>query len=296
MKTDLIKKLHEHIRSLNIRYLSNDSAEFEEEEAVALRLEKKELSQRDAKIVWSQVSGDVVSIQSYKDSTQIDYAMLLERLIVQKNQSYVEERIVRRRAQFQKNKLCADIRLVTYPISQESDPSEPFQFIRNAETGKYDRRNAVRYAERWWNDYNPAFKQFKDNCTNFVSQCLYAGGAPMTSTASKQRGWWYKNKNSMSLSWSVAHSLRWYLSGAASGLRGIEKQRASDLLPGDVICYDFNGSGKWDHQAIVVAKDAFNEPLVNAQTVNSRMRYWTYQNSPAYTPDIQYKFFRIVTN
>ncbi len=102
MKTDLIKKLHEHIRSLNIRYLSNDSAEFEEEEAVALRLEKKELSQRDAKIVWSQVSGDVVSIQSYKDSTQIDYAMLLERLIVQKNQSYVEERIVRRRAQFQK--------------------------------------------------------------------------------------------------------------------------------------------------------------------------------------------------
>lgn len=118
----------------------------------------------------------------------------------------------------------------------------------------------------------------------------------MTAKGNTHHGWWYENSQSMSLSWSVAHSFRWYLSGAQKGLRGEEKQRASQLLPGDVICYDFDGSGRWDHTAIVVAKDLRNEPLVNAQTVNSRMRYWTYQNSPAYTPDIQYKFFRIVVD
>lgn len=296
MKNDVVLKLHEHIKALNNAYLSSDSVQFEEEEAEALRLEKQELNKRDAKVVWSQVSGDVLSIRSYRHTTQIDYTMLLERLIVQKQKSYVEERIIRRRALFQKKELYADIRLIENPVTNTEDRFKQQMMTRQAQSGNYDRRNAVRYAERWWNDYNPAFKQFEDNCTNFVSQCLYAGGAPMTSKASKQRGWWYENKDSMSLSWSVAHSLRWHLSGASSGLRGIEKNRASDLLPGDVICYDFNGSGKWDHQAIVVAKDAYNEPLVNAQTVNSRMRYWTYQNSPAYTPDIQYKFFRIVIN
>ncbi len=60
-----------------------------------------------------------------------------------------------------------------------------------------------------------------------------------------------------------------------------------------VICYDFEGDNRWDHNTIVVAKDANGMPLVNAHTNNSRLRYWTYEDSAAWTPNIQYKFFQI---
>jgi hypothetical protein len=115
----------------------------------------------------------------------------------------------------------------------------------------------------------------------------------MTGWQNRSKGWWYRSDN-WSYSWSVANAMRWYLSGSQSGLRGEEKQTASDLVPGDVICYDFDGDGTWQHTTIVVAKDANNEPLVNAQTANSRMRYWKYEDSTAYTPNIKYKFFHIV--
>ena len=35
-------------------------------------------------------------------------------------------------------------------------------------------------------------------------------------------------------------------------------------------------------------------PLVNAHTFNSRMRYWNYEDSTAYTPNMKYRFFTIV--
>ena len=43
---------------------------------------------------------------------------------------------------------------------------------------KSDRLNAVKYAERWWNEYNPEYVKFENDCTNYISQCLHAGNAP----------------------------------------------------------------------------------------------------------------------
>lgn len=156
----------------------------------------------------------------------------------------------------------------------------------------YDRRQAVRYAERWWNEYNPAYKKFTKDCTNYISQCLLAGGAKMHGAPKRELGWWYEGEN-WSYSWALAHSLRWYLSGASSGLMGEEVDSAEKLLLGDVICYDFEGDGSWDHTTIVVAKDAAGMPLVNAHTNSSRNRYWSYEDSLAWTPKIKYKFFHI---
>ncbi|MEM1506501.1 amidase domain-containing protein, partial [Domibacillus sp. 8LH] len=80
----------------------------------------------------------------------------------------------------------------------------------------YDRLAAVQYAERWWNSYNPNFRKFEVDCTNYISQCLLAGGAPMRGAPVRERGWWY-NQDSWSFSWAVAHSMRWYLSGSTDG-------------------------------------------------------------------------------
>lgn len=157
----------------------------------------------------------------------------------------------------------------------------------------YDRLKAVQYAERWWNDYNPVYRKFEVDCTNYVSQCLHAGGAPMWGQPNRSRGWWMSDTN-WSYSWSVAHSLRWYLPTSKTSLRAREVEKPEQLLIGDVICYDFQGDGRYDHNTIVTAKDANGMPLVNAHTANSRMRYWSYEDSTAYTPNIRYKFFTIV--
>lgn len=159
----------------------------------------------------------------------------------------------------------------------------------------YDRMQAVAYAERWWNDYNPLFRRFEVDCTNFVSQCLWAGGAPMKFSHDRAQGWWYRFEEPVnwSFSWSVAHSLRWYLATSKTGLHAREVSSAEELMLGDVICYDFDGDGKWEHNTIVVGFDEENNPLVNAHTNNSRRRNWRYTDSAAWTTNTQYKFFHI---
>ena len=45
----------------------------------------------------------------------------------------------------------------------------------------YDREAAVAYAHRWAFGRNPAYSNFDGmggDCTNFASQCLYAGTGP----------------------------------------------------------------------------------------------------------------------
>jgi len=162
----------------------------------------------------------------------------------------------------------------------------------------YRRDWAVRYAESWWNGHHPNFRAFAADCTNFVSQCLLAGGAPMTHVGRTDQGWWYLGNGGpddrWSLSWAVAHSFRWYLSTSQTGLRAVEKRSASQLEPGDVICYDFDGDGRWQHNAIVVDFDHQGEPLVNAHSASVRHKHWTYRHSYAWTEQIQYKFFHIV--
>ncbi len=155
----------------------------------------------------------------------------------------------------------------------------------------YDREAVVRYANVWWDDYNPAYPKFADDCTNYVSQCLHAGGAPIWGQPNREEGWWLGG-GTWSLSWATAHSLRWYLAGAKKGLTATIVSSPSQLELGDVIVYDFQNDGRFDHAAIVTAKDG-DVPFVNAHTYNVRERLWDYKDSYASTPDARYIFFKI---
>ena len=63
---------------------------------------------------------------------------------------------------------------------------------------QYNRRAAVEYAYRHWNDPNPAFANFDTfgaggDCSNFTSQCLLAGGWPMDYRRNTYDAeWWYR--------------------------------------------------------------------------------------------------------
>jgi hypothetical protein len=164
----------------------------------------------------------------------------------------------------------------------------------------YNREEAVAYAHRHWNSPNPQFRTFEeDDCTNFVSQCLFAGGFPMEPSASRSRGWWYRwgatrSQDLWSYSWTVAHSLYLYLRGKArQGVQVIQMESADQLELGDVICYDWEGDGRWNHNTIVTWTSEYG-PYVNARSVNSQYRFWEYTDSPAWTPQTRYAFFHIV--
>ncbi|WP_059172777.1 amidase domain-containing protein [Bacillus sp. FJAT-27445] len=252
-------------------------------------------SDRNAAIVKSYARGKILRQHFSGENQTVLYEIHFQHLIKQKEHLYLEEEVEVREASFHRGMVVDDYEIV--PSQLEAAISSDL-FILEMESGErssytYDRRKAVQYAERWWNSYNPAFKKFEVDCTNYISQCLHAGGSPMRGYPNRGQGWWMRGNN-YSYSWAVANSLRWYLAGSKGGLRAREVGSADELIPGDVICYDFQGDGRFDHNTIVVAKDANGMPLVNAHTYNSRMRYWEYTDSSAYTPKIKYKFYSII--
>ncbi|WP_079913587.1 amidase domain-containing protein [Paenibacillus sp. 32352] len=183
-------------------------------------------------------------------------------------------------------------------------PSTPYlnyNILPYLETGNrksvYDRVKAVQYADMWWDKGNPAYIEFEVDCSNYISQCLFAGGAPMHYTGKRDSGWWYKGRYNgqelWSYSWAVAHSLQRYLISNRNGLTAEEVPQADMLELGDVISYDWDGNGRFQHSTIVTAKDENGMPLVNAHTTNSFRRYWSYKDSVAWTEKTQYRFLHI---
>ena len=68
---------------------------------------------------------------------------------------------------------------------------------------EYDRKTAVKYARKWAYKRNGKYYNFDSvggDCTNFVSQCLYAGSKVMN--YKKDLGWYYINGNNKSPSWT----------------------------------------------------------------------------------------------
>ncbi|WP_235793993.1 amidase domain-containing protein [Virgibacillus salidurans] len=255
------------------------------------------------KALWRERESEIVRIQGdakiyrkirYENEAEYAYLLHVAYFIKQGDHFHREEQVTPYRFRLLDGEITDHKEIVPakQPTAKQSITPDEIQERSAHMRFSYDRLAAVQYAERWWNSYNPNYRKFDVDCTNYVSQCLRAGGAPMRGAPVREQGWWYQDDN-WSFSWAVAHSMRWYLSGSEEGLQGKEVENAEALLPGDIICYDFEGDGRFDHNTIVVAKDSYGMPLVNAHTDNSRNRYWSYEDSTAWTPNIQYKFFQI---
>lgn len=155
----------------------------------------------------------------------------------------------------------------------------------------YNRQVAVEYARKWWNSANPAYPTFQVDCTNFISQCLRAGGLKMSGYPDRAKGWWIQGRN-WSYSWSVAHALRWYLESSKQLARRVYS--IAELKLGDIIFIDFEGDGRMNH-SLIVTSFINGEPYVHAHTSNSANRHYLYKDSSAYTPNIQYYFYHILS-
>lgn len=114
----------------------------------------------------------------------------------------------------------------------------------------YNATKAVKYAIKYAKTPNKNYYYFKgQDCTNYTSQCLYAGGIKMHNGKSKtDTCWFYKTANNRSSSWTGAEQFRKYLNRSSSKIKK-KKTNWLNVQKGDIIQLTLDG--KAYHSLIV---------------------------------------------
>lgn len=121
---------------------------------------------------------------------------------------------------------------------------------------EYQRLSAVEYAGKWALKRNPAYLDFEDlggDCTNFASQCIYAGSGVMN--PKPVYGWYYYDGNRRTASWTGVHFLYDFLiKNQGVGPFAVETD-AAGAQAGDIVQLGTAG-GNFYHSPVIVAKDS----------------------------------------
>ena len=135
----------------------------------------------------------------------------------------------------------------------------------------YLRDRAVMYAKKYAFGQNPIFGNFRGiggNCTNFVSQCIYAGACVMNYTPTF--GWYYISLEDRSPSWTGVQFFYNFIT-SNDGVGPFGKEASPDELEiGDVIQLGNNEDGFY-HTLLIVDFEG-DDPLVAAQTDDAYSR------------------------
>ncbi|MDR0897179.1 MAG: amidase domain-containing protein [Oscillospiraceae bacterium] len=117
----------------------------------------------------------------------------------------------------------------------------------------YNRQAAVAYAQKWARRRNPRYLNFDamgGDCTNFISQCLFAGCNEMDFTP--DTGWYYRSSYDRAAAWTGVMYLHQFLTARHRlGPRAVETTR-DQLVLGDVIQLGHE-NGTFYHSLLVVA-------------------------------------------
>lgn len=146
--------------------------------------------------------------------------------------------------------------------------------MKTYQISPYNRQAAVEYAHQWALGRNPRYYDFENtggDCTNFISQCIYAGSGIMNPTPTY--GWYYYDLHHRSPSWTGVAYLHQFLT-QNRGIGPYGEETSVDLLEtGDVIQLQLVGRQEFHHSLLVVSRG--NSPksiLVAAHTNDSDNR------------------------
>jgi hypothetical protein len=139
----------------------------------------------------------------------------------------------------------------------------------------YNRAAAVAYAHKWSCNgtddcRNPAYENLgKHDCTNFVSQALFAGGVKQTKIGYGYEQWWYDKAQdpfngslNRSLTWSFVSRLAIQLeaTGRADAVllsNMTTKYSGANPAGGDIFMYDFGYGEGYSHLALSTGRETY---------------------------------------
>lgn len=138
---------------------------------------------------------------------------------------------------------------------------------------EYDRKSAVEYAERWALKRNPDYYNYNDiggDCTNFASQCVFAGAGVMNYAPTL--GWYYISANKRSAGWTGVKYFYNFLTGNAKGIGNgagpfAEDVAADKIEIGDII--QLGSSDRGFYHSPVVVGFSNGVPLVAAHSYDA---------------------------
>lgn len=138
---------------------------------------------------------------------------------------------------------------------------------------EYDRQAAAAYAKRWAMRRNPDYYSFNGiggDCTNFASQCVFAGANIMNYAPTF--GWYYISANNRTASWTGVEYFYNFLTGNAKGIGNgagpfAEEVPSNKIKIGDIIQLGKAG-GDFYHSPVVVGFSN-GVPLVAAHSYDA---------------------------
>lgn len=145
------------------------------------------------------------------------------------------------------------------------------RLARRAGVSGYDRDKALAYARAWALGRNPAYLDFHGlggDCTNFVSQCLYAGGGVMN--VEKGLNWFYFSARNRTASWTGVEYLYTFLVNNKRTGPYAREAEPGEMEIGDVVQLALIGR-RFSHAALVVALEG-GEIYVAAHSADAWMR------------------------
>lgn len=145
--------------------------------------------------------------------------------------------------------------------------------IRLAQVTGYNWQAAINYALQYWDNYNTSYREYSNDCTNFTSQALRAGGWAYDTTGDRTQPdtWYYGSFTATtSYSWAGAHNFNLFFKQSG---RGRAATYFSDLWEGDLVQADFGPTpdGNISHSMIVTAL-ANGAPLLTYHTNDTKNR------------------------
>lgn len=136
------------------------------------------------------------------------------------------------------------------------------------ETIPYDRAAAVAYARTWAFGRNPAYYDFSEiggDCTNFASQCIFAGAKVMNFTPIY--GWFYRSASDRTASWTGVEYLYQFLVNNRGEGPFAQEVPLERLERGDIVQLG-RETGDFYHSPVVVGF-AGNNILVAAHSYDA---------------------------
>ncbi len=166
--------------------------------------------------------------------------------------------------------------------------------------GLYNRMNAIRYASRWALSRNPDYPNYSGHggggdCTNFISQCLFAGGWSFILGGKGDGDAWWSNNGANTKTWSSA---AWFYDFLDDSPR-VSRCQEDDLDLGDVVMMQGVDFGHPDHAMMVTHITWLSTPDGQQRQVSLSYHSTDTLNNPLreiksrYAADTKYYYFKV---